>query len=202
MTYHRLGSLHPSDGESPCFLSLYIYDTKHELDNRIEKFTIEDKNCETKHILEILQELMHKHNPFAEMFKTQVQKLAKNQNFKLVLIADYKPTSCHLRQYNVPTSSEIAAIVLVSDLQSPSESFKRAVVLDYKNSALKKMHVTQQFYDALRYVLLFPFGDRGWRLDSKPDPQFQSNKRAISSREFYAFRLMQRVPSGLEEKAY
>jgi hypothetical protein len=36
--YHRLGSLLPNDGNPPKFAQLYIYDTQHEINNRISHF--------------------------------------------------------------------------------------------------------------------------------------------------------------------
>lgn len=36
--YHRIGSLLPDDGSTPKFAQLYIYDTDHEVQNRIASF--------------------------------------------------------------------------------------------------------------------------------------------------------------------
>lgn len=33
--FHRIGSLLPLDGEQPKFAQLYIHDTQHEIENRI-----------------------------------------------------------------------------------------------------------------------------------------------------------------------
>jgi hypothetical protein len=36
--YHLLGSLVPSEGQSPKFAQLYIYDTQNEVSNRLSHF--------------------------------------------------------------------------------------------------------------------------------------------------------------------
>lgn len=36
--YHRIGSLLPEPGNAPKFAQLYIYDTKNEIQNRINSF--------------------------------------------------------------------------------------------------------------------------------------------------------------------
>lgn len=36
--YHYIGSLCPTNDNDPCFLQLYIYDTQHEVDNRMKHF--------------------------------------------------------------------------------------------------------------------------------------------------------------------
>ena len=53
--YHLMGSLIPPKDESPKFAQLYIYDTEHELENRLRTFHSEDgsKNFD----LEIVQGL-------------------------------------------------------------------------------------------------------------------------------------------------
>lgn len=38
--YHRMGSLIPDDGIRPKFAQLYIYDTQHEVSNRLSHFRL------------------------------------------------------------------------------------------------------------------------------------------------------------------
>ncbi|GJY77799.1 hypothetical protein Tco_0483600, partial [Tanacetum coccineum] len=63
--YHWIGSLCPPAGEPPRFLQLYIYDTKHEVENRMWHFGgIDDSNLDSKivegliHFLDVHDELI------------------------------------------------------------------------------------------------------------------------------------------------
>jgi len=42
--YHRIGSLFPDHGQAPKFLQIYIFDTQHELENRLNIFQNLDRN--------------------------------------------------------------------------------------------------------------------------------------------------------------
>ena len=65
--YHRIGSLTPSLNSTPKFAQLYIYDTDHEIDNRLLNFSGLDKT-----ILLQLQKEMHEVNPYVKMFNNSV----------------------------------------------------------------------------------------------------------------------------------
>lgn len=44
--YHRIGSFLPVDGQQLKFAQLYIYDTKHEVSNRMQPFSSSRKQIE------------------------------------------------------------------------------------------------------------------------------------------------------------
>lgn len=43
--YHRIGDIHPQEGETPKFLQLYIHDTVNEVTNRIKAHGYVILNC-------------------------------------------------------------------------------------------------------------------------------------------------------------
>ena len=49
---------------------------------------------------------------------------------------------------------------------------------------LMYIKATHPMYDPLMYVLLFPFGDKGWEIECK-----SGNKR-YTARQYYKYRLM------------
>ena len=59
-----------------------------------------------------------------------------------------------MRQYNQPTASEVAAIIL-DDNESPKN---RDVIVKRKQGALVHMSELHGTYDPLQYPLLFPYG--------------------------------------------
>ena len=61
--------------------------------------------------MEILQDMLHQHNPFVRDFKTICELDPKTiVDKKLVLTADGRPASAHKRKYNIPEVSEVALL--------------------------------------------------------------------------------------------
>lgn len=100
---HRIGSLIPSKNQDPCFLQLYFYDTEHELQNRHNNFP----NLDVK-ILENLQTLMHKLNPFISKFKQFGNEIKNQSNMQIVIKDD---SSVDWRTSNKPTCSEVGVVL-------------------------------------------------------------------------------------------
>ena len=60
-------------GEVPQFAQLYVYDTKHELQNRMHGLSGLDERT-----LEKLQIMMHEYNPYAYSFRSMRETLQTN----------------------------------------------------------------------------------------------------------------------------
>ncbi|KAI8537401.1 hypothetical protein RHMOL_Rhmol09G0020900 [Rhododendron molle] len=60
--YHRIGSLLPYSNQRPRFLQLYIYDTDHEVENRMEESTSTNSSYLINRLLRELNELLSQHN--------------------------------------------------------------------------------------------------------------------------------------------
>lgn len=155
--YHRIGHLFPSEGKSPKFAQIYIYDTENELHNRIQW----NKSLDLD-VLNALQKMMHNCNPFIDSFKHAAEIIKTDQNAKMIICADTNKDS---RRYNLPTTSEISVIIPGNNSMQPSN---RDIVL-YKHSINDPQHheimhinETHPKYDSLHYVLLFPHGEDGW----------------------------------------
>lgn len=184
--YHRIGHVFPEVGEQPKFSQIYIYNTENETNNRIRWNSDLNRN-----ILELLQNMLHHNNPFAKCFKHTTE-LFLNQNrtvnMKLILKAD---TSKDPRRYNLPTVSELSVIIPGSSEYQPTNRdivlYKRA---SYHPNGQKLLHIneTNQHYDPLHYVLLFPYGDSGWTIGI----QHKNSNKQTSIMNFYAYHMMQR----------
>ena len=101
--YHRIGPLFPNNDEIPKYAQMYIYDTEHEINNRTKHFKDLNKN-----ILSNLQSLMHEFNPFINKFKQFALDSKDLIDYKVIVKAQ---SSKDRRNYNIPESSEIAAIL-------------------------------------------------------------------------------------------
>ena len=89
------------------------------------------------------------------------------------------------RQYNVPTASDVTAIMIGDGYDiNPSN---RDILLRLHDGGLQRISELHPSYDAFHYILLFPGGDDGWHADI---PLIGSVKRErVTTMQFYSYRL-------------
>lgn len=171
---HRVGSLLPSEtGQAPHFAQLYLYDTDHELANRLRQVSNLDPE-----ILQDLQKSLHEYNTYIKSFKAAIE-ITDVQNIDVVLHADkrMKPSDAHCRTYNLPMASEVAAIM------PGTTAGNLDVVVRCRDGGLQRINQVYRAYDLLHYVLLSPHGDDGWQLGLK-----RTNNHTLTPTAFYAYR--------------
>ena len=176
---HRIGSLHPpNDGERPKFAQMYIYDTDHELDNRLRVFP--DLN---PHTLSRLQGMLHECNPYVHVYRQAIDVVRDNPATEVRLIIRSDAQGVDRRRYNAPTVADVAAIMIGDEHERETQG--RDIVVSTVGGPLRRIYETQPAYDPLHYVLLFPRGENGWSLALK------TNNRAtsVSLMDFCAYRL-------------
>ena len=106
--YHNIGGFYPEQDSRPRFLQLYIYDTEHELQNRM----LENPQLHETLVLK-LQQILHQYNPFVHVFR----QLAQRQDVhECSLLIKERPTN--QPQYSLPTASQVAAIIVGEDMES------------------------------------------------------------------------------------
>ncbi|AQK54412.1 Retrotransposon-like protein [Zea mays] len=64
-------------------------------------------------------------------------------------------------QYDMPTTDDLA-MLLIGDFSL--ETFKRDIIIETRNSELKRISALHPAYMALQYPLLFPYGERGFQI--------------------------------------
>ena len=70
VVHHRIGSLIPEEGNRPQYAQLYIYDTEHEVANRISASRSEEsKTPVDPKIVAELQKMLDEHNILAKTFR-------------------------------------------------------------------------------------------------------------------------------------
>ncbi|XP_039688735.1 uncharacterized protein [Medicago truncatula] len=106
--YHQIGSLLPKHGDHPRFTQLYIYDTDNELSNCMLSVRMEDDKKSIKKT--IIKELRH---------------ILYNSN-----------SGYDGRRYNLPTASEVAALV-VGDYDAAD--FERDVVVEEREPSVERL---------------------------------------------------------------
>jgi hypothetical protein len=147
--YHNVHSFGPNS--RPEHLQLYFYDDDPTLIHRKEATKDLDQEVVRK-VVEILRG-----NPYSEQFRSLGTYKDNLQDYRIELNTDKKLDQ---RRYNLPVSSEVAAIwVEGSDL---ANRFKRSITLYGDNNERHSIQATQGCYDPLSYPLFFPKGELGW----------------------------------------
>ena len=195
--HHFLGSLLPTENSEPKFAQLYFHDSEHEMINRarnmenfggsrtpargeaVQEWTPAAAASSLDSILESLQSIMHDHNPLVQSFKMALE--IESPDFQLILSEKKAPTNEHSRRFNLPSSSEIAAIL-------PGEGKGNLdIVVHCREGPLQRISTIHRLYDPLHYVIPFPFGTEGWRRDL-----YTERGVKISPVDFYSYRLQVR----------
>lgn len=158
--HHSIGSLLPLPNESAKFLQLYFVGSA-EANLRHSLYP----NTKMEVILD-LQEMLHQVNPYVKDFKYYLDH-PPPPNVKLTIDPNKRPQGVHRGRLNAPVCSEVAAIVAGGDFAG-----KREIIIETRDSRLKRICETHRSYDALQYPLLLPYGDDGYHTQIKQtDPE-------------------------------
>ncbi|GAU19177.1 hypothetical protein TSUD_198580 [Trifolium subterraneum] len=133
--YHRIGGLIPSDGKPPKFAQLYVYDTENEIHNRLSSLKSGDsaKNLDAT-IVQGIKDMLDVYNRVARVFRMARDRLSApdNKEVHIKLIGTRSDSS---RQYTMPTTSEIAALIVRDFGQS---SGRRDIVVEQREMVYKE----------------------------------------------------------------
>ncbi|KAI5408977.1 hypothetical protein KIW84_054704 [Lathyrus oleraceus] len=165
--YHKIGGFHPNQGSRPRYLQLYIYDTDHELQNRMRENPILNQAVVYK-----LQKLFHQCNPFVIMFR----QLALEPNIEQCRLL-IKERSSNQPQYSLPSASQAATIVIGGGDEDTIERGRDINVINC-DGKLTKVQETMGYYDPI----LLPFGTYGWDIETKT-----TVGKNVTCREYYSY---------------
>ncbi|XP_054782778.1 uncharacterized protein LOC129290098 [Prosopis cineraria] len=190
MNYHMIGSLLPLEGARPVYSQLYIYDTENEVTNRIAAVSNHHTGLKIDHVIvHLLKDVLDEFNPFVKQYR-MASSLIKNHAYnelKLCLIGTRQHDG---RNYNLPSASEVAALV-VGDIDM---SFgRRDIIIEELSGSPQRISELHASYLPLQYPILFPFGEDGYRddIDHREETLTRTKKKKkVSMREYFSYRLM------------
>nr|GEV24478.1 DNA helicase [Tanacetum cinerariifolium] len=139
--YHWIGSLCPDEGDHPCFLQLYVYDTHDEVNNRMQHFGGLNEGGLNPDIFEGFIHVLDEHNGLVRLFRTARDKynVDKRPGFKIRLYS-----MGGVRGYELPTSDIIGGIVFEDGPRKPG--FYPELTLKPQNGKGKGKKVTMNAY--------------------------------------------------------
>ena len=143
-------------------------------------------------IVEEIKIMLNESNPYAKILRTAKERFGdslESMNVKVRLISG---RSTDPNTYNMPTCSEVAAL-LVGDIDEEFE--ERDIVVETKSRDLARISELHPAYLQLQYPILFPYGEDGYHIDlhlkrtttTSTNPRFR-----VSMKEFFPYKLMER----------
>ena len=171
---HLLGSLLPTrsatgDISTAGFAQLYYFDPEEQVTRRNAYY----KNELSEPLLRRFQEMMDKYNPLARLYKTirhREHGYDDIQQYTVVIKGNVEFKGRPLRQYDLPTCSEVAGLIPGDPSISP-----RDIILQHltpqDGQQYKRIYETNPNYDSLSYPLIFPRGDATWTFNEYPKLQ-------------------------------
>lgn len=105
--------------------------------------------------------MLDEHNPLVKSFRMVRDRFQNDNqiNVKLRLIRKRKDDG---RMYNLPTASEVAALIPGDFNESKTE---RDIIVETRSGKLQRINELHPSYFPLQYPLLFPRGEDGYRED-------------------------------------
>jgi hypothetical protein len=188
--YHHIGTLLTEEGNQPCWAQLYIYDTEHEIENRINVSKSDGENSSIDQtIVAGLKKMLDQHNVLAKTFRMVRDRFKEDDyhDYTLKLIGKRNKSGTH----NLPSTSEVVALVV---LNPSKESVTRDIIVEFKDMGPQRISDIHLKLMSLQYPLPFLYGEDGFTLQILY--QFQSGKeykrKNVTMLEYYAYYLFQR----------
>ncbi|KAJ9183289.1 hypothetical protein P3X46_007166, partial [Hevea brasiliensis] len=169
--HYLMGSLITFKGDIPKFAQLYVYDTKHKVQNRM--ITLQGKKSDFEldpNIIKILIQMFDEISQLVKLFRAVKDRFQTNEKIPLKwkLLARRKEDSS---QYEKPTSNDIGGLI-VGDIGEDQTS--RDIVVEFQS-------------------------EDGFRIDISWNQSYYGEKphrKRISMRSFYCFQLQEGLIGG------
>ncbi|XP_071709015.1 uncharacterized protein [Rutidosis leptorrhynchoides] len=157
--YHWIGSMCPSEGEPPRFLQMYVYDTEHEVENRLSHFGgIADERLSAD-VVTTLITVLDEHNHLVKLFRTARDKLA-DVDVPLFRVKLFSVVGN--RQYDLSTGETVGTIifdsgpktvgdydVIVEQTGGIPQNKEQETHVTYNEHVLCQLHERQSLYSLL-----------------------------------------------------
>ncbi|XP_035840401.1 uncharacterized protein LOC110914193 [Helianthus annuus] len=189
---HWLGSLCPSPGDGPRFLQMYIFDSEHEVANRLRFFPGIDSHGPTAETVAAISQMLDDVNPYVRLFRSARELCSRTEipDFEIRLHSRVRDN-----RYATPTSHTLGAIVC--DNSQLSADFD--VIIKSKDNIPHRVSKLHPSYMPLQYPLLFPRAEQGWSPELRltgtisvlPDDQM-SDDRKLTPIMFYGYQMHDR----------
>ncbi|CAN0874973.1 ATP-dependent DNA helicase PIF1 [Linum grandiflorum] len=192
--YHYMGSLLPPEGQPPRYTQLYLHDPTSEIEDRLAGVSGSARNLDPD-LMADLKDMIDTHNVLAQNFRRVRDELQEpsNNNLRLRITGARVERN---RMYELPTGTELAGLI-PGDFTPDQDD--RDIIINNKETGLKRITSLNPLFDSLHFPLLFPHGNDGFhnRIRYNPIHRDPTKKRKyITQREYYCYRLQYRAAEG------
>lgn len=138
--------------------------------------------------------MLNECNPYSQILRMAKDRFedTPSSNVQLKLISRRTAGGTSGKTYNLPTTTEVAAL-FVGEFDIEMEP--RDIVLETMDGNLKRISELHAGYLPLQYPLLFPYGEDGYHIDlqlKRTTTCSTKPRTRVSMREFFAYKLMER----------
>ncbi|XP_022023701.1 uncharacterized protein LOC110923956 [Helianthus annuus] len=152
---------------------------------------VENKNTLDAEIINDLKDLLDHSNPLVQTYHIARDRLNETgqKNVHIRLIGRRQTDG---RTHNLPTASEVAAIV-VGDIDKLFD--KRDIIGETQTGHLKRISELHPSYLPLQYPLIFPTAEDGYRTGLKHgmlQDNAEGSRTDVTMREFFAYKIQDR----------
>ena len=199
--YHLTAAQEAPEGQPPQYAQLYILDTNATMQQRIN----DPRNQALRpNIMLLLQDQLLAVNPYARQYQNMYHILQRERQIAAAINQPVQPVRMIIakrpfqnRQYDNPTTTEIAAVYVGNDGAPPNPADRDLEIYRADNNANNtiKIKATSPNADPMTYPLLFFHGDFGWSVDIQRNAVPNERQRGARRRtrltlnEFYAYRV-------------
>jgi len=192
--YHTIGSIEPAAGATPAFLQCFFLETNPD-DN---SFNFSGPELE---LLTELAGVLRRENRLIRSIKTNME-IASQRNLPLFTLTldDTPKPGAGPRTYNLPTCSEIAALI-PGDGSLDAQKNNRCVVITNRDSPNSRTRIkdTHSSFDPVGYACTHPNADCGWTYGDKQCTKDENGvwvptSKNVTAKMYYSYRLQVRDP--------
>lgn len=144
-----------------------------------------------ENVLLQLSKMLDSCNSLVKSFR-QVRERVSSSNTSSLRLKLIRRRESDPRVFNLPTASEIAALI-VGDFDIANE--ERDIVIEERDGKLQRIDELHPSYLPLQYPLLFPYGEDGYTENiSYGEGSIPNNRtrRRLTLKQYFAYRLQQR----------
>ena len=160
--HYRMGPLMPDDSMRPKFAQIYTIDgTQEQMDARQDYISDLDPD-----VLRTAQRALSRINLYIESFKSCYDRIKEDEDNNpaealSVRIQQLDPKRRNRGTHNRPTSTEVARVIVTPNDVTKGR-IRRDIRIEARGGGLILISNWHPLYMALRYPLLFPFGEQSW----------------------------------------
>ncbi|XP_023770105.1 uncharacterized protein LOC111918701 [Lactuca sativa] len=179
---HTIGSLSLDPVKGPRFLQLHLFDTEHEVQNRLKAIDGPRKKDLDGNIVHFLVGFLGANNEYVRTFKTS-KIMADECNLDLYAVRLFNNVPD--RTYGLPSPGSLGCIVTRDDATCTTYD----IVVFSHSGQPKRISKLHPSYMPLQYPLLFPYGEEGWSPRLKMGNRRGATAKNLTVNMYYAYHI-------------